>query len=356
MRHGRSRGPLVRLAAVLPVAVAIASGVTTGHAVARAARPPLTLPARFTRVGSGELIGGERRSLVFNPQTSTGLLIDGTTGRRTRVSVPGCAGPAAISATTIVFGCGTGAGASYQLYDIATGRLRPLELNSSLAPGCAPLTPSCLQITGVGADWVSVLAPCDEDEQCAESYSLENLATGAVVPDPTSATTAIDLDVASGGRRLCHPVTVPPNAQDIEGGRTPFGSVASAGRFQIATSNAGSFLDQCGVALHQFLTYTSYPGCAHQTCSPPVSPHMIVWESKPGRLSGVFVPSLRRFTIAVPRGVDPQARQDQFVNGHEYGLALTAHSVYLAIGRVVWTATVPASPPSAEHRQAASSR
>jgi hypothetical protein len=352
MRHVSSRGSLARLATVLVAAMLIASGIATNRATARAIGPALTIPARFTRLGSGELVGSEARSLVFNQQTSAGFLIDGTTGRRAALSVPGCTGAAAISAQTIVFVCGGGdSGESYQLYDIATGRLRPLELNSALAPACTPLTASCLQITAVGADWVSVLSPCD-DEHCSEIYSLENLSTGAILSDPTSATTAIDLDTASGGRRLCQPVTVPANGQGIEDGRPPFGSVASAGRFQIATSEAGSFLEECGAPLHQFLTYTSYPGCAHQTCSPPLSSHMIIWESKPGHLSGVFAPSLRRFTIAVPRTVDPQAAGEQFVIGHEYGLALTARSLYVAVGDTVWTATVPASPPTRSRSRA----
>jgi hypothetical protein len=351
MRHVSSRGSLARLATVLVAALVIASGIATNRATARTTRPALTITVRFTRLGSGELVGSEDRSLVFNQQTSTGFLIDGTTGRRAAVSVPGCTGAAAISAQTIVFVCAGDSGASYQLYDTATGRLRPLELNSALAPACAPLTASCLQITAVGADWVSVLVPCD-DEHCSEIYSLDNLSTGAILPDPTSPTTAIDLDTASGGRRLCHPVTVPTNGQGFDDGRPPFGSVAPAGRFQIATSEAGSYLEECGAPLHQFLTYTSYPGCAHQTCSPPLSSHMIIWESKPGHLSGVFTPSLRRFTIAVPRTVDPQAAGEQFVNGHEYGLALTARSLYVAVGDTVWTATVPASPPTRSRSRA----
>ena len=72
---------------------------------------------------------------------------------------------------------------------------------------------------------------------------------------------------------------------------------------------------------------------------------MIVWQSKPGRLSGVFLPSLKRFAISVPAAVGPQAAHEHFVNGNQYSLALTTHTLYLGLRDAVWTMPIPPAPP-----------
>jgi hypothetical protein len=314
------------------------------RAGSRAKPNSIALKSNFKRFGEGTLMGNANRVLVYQHGNSTGVLVNGTTRRHTSLSEPGCTSAAAISASTIVFSCGTAAGSSYQLYDMANRQVRPLEINPSLSAGCAPVTAGCMEVTALGSDWVSLLPWCDQ-EHCGQVYSFQNLATGATAPDPTTPNTTIDLDASSSSRSVCSPVTVPANAQSGEDNLTTYGTVTPEGRFQIATSNAGSYLEQCGTHLRRRLTYTSYPGCAHQICSPPTNSRLVVWQSKPGRLAGVFFPSLKRFTIVIPASVDPNASSEQFVNGNQYALALTTHTLYLGVGNAVWTMGIPTSPP-----------
>ncbi len=249
------------------------------------------------------------------------MLIDGRTGQRTPASEPGCLNAAAVGGSSIVFTCGQGQAThiSYELYSITTGQSQSLTVSSSIMQD-AP-------VTAVGTDWIAFASSC---YHCATTFAYQNLATGGTAADPSGPSTAVDLDSPMLGRPLCAPVTNP-------------GSVSVDGKFAIATSPGGSYLDQCGSRRHEFLTYTSYPGCAHAPCGPPFNSHLIVWESKPLRLSGIFLPSLQRFTIPVPAKVDPTP--GMFVNGNQYSLALTPHTLYVEHSGSVWTTPIPSAAP-----------
>ncbi len=300
----------------------------------------ITLTAHFKRLASGQLMGYDNRALAFDTTSGQGVLINGTTGHTTTLTNTDCPSPVAIGGSSIVFYCGGSidpGGLPDETYDMDTGGLTSFAI------------PPFSSVAAVGSHWVSLAGGCADTERCAESFSLQSLATGAIVDDPANATTTVDLDAANPARSVCAPVTVPPNGQgNPESPRTSYGSVSSDGQFQIATSNGGSFLERCGTTLHERLTYTSYPGCAHQRCGPPFRSHAILWQSKPGRLSGVFLPSLKRFVISVPATIDPRAAHEQFVNGNQYAQALTTHALYLGLSDAVWTMPIPTAPPKAK--------
>jgi hypothetical protein len=328
---------------ICAAAVPAAASASAMHRT-RVARPE-KLTLKFTRLGAGAVFGDGRYVLAFGndtgyPSGEQGVLVDGLTGQQTAISEP-CASASAIGAGSIVFSCDFG----YWLYSIASGQMRPLPVSPSVfVSSClgsenGPL--QCALATSVGVDWVAFETPCGQEHCGPPAYGFQNLATGDTASDPTTTHTMVDLDAASLQRHLCGGVTVPswPYPYSYEGG-VP--SVTVDGRFAVATSPGGSYLERCATKLHEFLTYTAYPGCPHGACGPPVNSSEIVWESKPLQLSGIFLPSLRRFTITLPAMIDPTP--GLYVNGDQYTLALTKNSVYVGNDDQVWQARIPTSP------------
>lgn len=333
----RTHAALAACTASLVLLAGLPGTALAEGAHSRARPTTVTLTSHFKRFASGQLMGYDNRVLAFDTSSGEGVLVNGTTAHRTTLTVSDCPSPVAIGGSSIVFYCGVSADPSrlpYEVYNMDSGGFTAFAL------------PPFSSVVAVGSDWLSLAGQCADTEHCPQSFSLQSLATGADVSDPTNATTTVDLDSADPARSVCAPVRVPTNGQgNPEPPSIAYGSVSSDGQFQIATSSGGSFLERCGAQLRERLTYTSYPGCAHQHCAPPFSSHAIVWQSKPGRLSGVFLPSLKRFAISVPATIDPQAAHEQFVNGNQYSLALTTHTLYLGLLDTVWAMPIPTAPP-----------
>lgn len=317
--------------------VSAAAARTSAHA-----SRPVTLKLEFARAGSGNLLG-DGRYVVMGMS-----LIDSRTGQRTQISAPGCFLVNAVGGGWVVLTCGTDTAPSYSLYDIGDGQTLPLTINQSLIqPDCDAGDPGCENVTAIGSDWIA-FAPMCVEEHCNMTFAFQNLSTGETAPDPTNRTTAVDLNSSTLGQQVCSPVTVPTTDIGSEGNLQEWGSLEFDGRFAVATSNGGSFLVRCASNLQQRLTYTSYPGCAHAACSPPFNSHLIVWESRPLQLTGIFLPSLRRFTIPVPGVIDPSP--GMYVNGDRYALALTDRTLYVGNGRGVWSVPMPSGPPRPKRR------
>jgi hypothetical protein len=143
------------------------------------------------------------------------------------------------------------------------------------------------------------------EEHCG-ILAFQNLATGTVqTNDPSTASTALDLSSPTLTRKLCPDVTAPVQAPVSGDQAAPLarGLVTSDGRFQIVSDYDVSYLQECGTRLKQFLTYT----CELYPCAPAANSRAVIWQSKPGRLTGVLLPSLKRFDVDVPAKVDPSA-------------------------------------------------
>jgi hypothetical protein len=352
--HALAAGRALRTLVLMSVLVGSVSLALAGLAAARTQKASsaraLTLRTKFTRFGSNELnlIGGGSYVLAYGNDKS--VLVDTRTGHRTTVVEAGCSIPEAVGGASILFlnsgpTCGQDTNDAYELYSITTGQTKALTVNpdpelsecsemaEQIAAGCAP-------VTAVGADWVAFAPTCGQDHCGGPSYAFQNLATGATgTPSIDNSSTTIDLDSQTLTRSLCKGVTVPPDSNNERG--SP--SVTVDGRFAIATSAGGSYLEQCGSRLHESLTYTSYPGCWAGFCAPPSNSHAIIWESAPLRLSGIFLPSRQRFTIPVPAKVDPAP--GPYVNGDQYSLVLAPHTLYVENNGNVWTTPIPSAPP-----------
>jgi hypothetical protein len=235
--------------------------------------------------------------------------------------------------------CGAGTSdARLELYRIATGAMQTLAIDPSFGPpGCGL---GCFTPSGVGADWIALrFTGCGG--HCFPVSEFQNLQTGAGREDPSNATTTINLGAPALSEKVCRPVKV-PFAAHPDNPPSSWGSVTFDGRFAIVSGPGGVFLEQCGAKLHELLTYTTaFTECSQAGCPPPWNSHLIVWESAPGRLSGIFLPSLQRFTIHVPARVDPAAAGVQFVQGDQYTLVLGSRALYLRTPGGVWMTPVP---------------
>jgi hypothetical protein len=124
-----------------------------------------------------------------------------------------------------------------------------------------------------------------------------------------------DLDSPVLAERVCAPLRVPRH-----------GRLSFDGRFVVAEGAIGTFIEKCGTHLH--LTVPSN--------NIATAPGSIVWlASATGSPSGMFLPSLKRFTIARPPG-------HSFIVDVELGI----RHVYVTVstgggGADVWSAPAP---------------
>lgn len=241
-----------------------------------------------------------------------GTFIDEQTGRRRRVTLPaGCRSGGRVSPVLgdswLLADCGHG---RVDLYSPAGHEWRAVTVApacrnyKSKAGGCIPIA--------VGTDWI------EYDKQSirlGDSFIFQNLATGAVRRDPTNTTTLPDLDSPVLAQRVCPPLRVPPH-----------GTLTFDGRFALAEGAAGTFIEKCGSHLH----------VAVSSDTVAAAPDSIVWSVSPTSApSGVFLPSLRRFTIAPPPG-------HSFIVDVELGI----RHIYITVatgggGADVWSAPAP---------------
>jgi hypothetical protein len=237
--------------------------------------------------------------------------------------------------------CGTPSNQSYRLYNTATGRTRSLAVSPLLGyQGCRL---GCISLAAVGSDWVGFQVPA-LDEHIVPSYEFQNINTGrTVTKDPTGTSTTVDLNTARLVKKLCRPLESPVVSNGYSSG---WGSLTFDSVYAIAAGGA-AVLERCGAKVHRRLTlsvpgYTgSYPaGCAHLACPLASNAHAVIWPSTGDRLSGLFLPSLKRFTIRIPAKVrgtpEPDARS--------YQLALTPRTLYVNLNGHIFGIPAPVIP------------
>ncbi|HZE16297.1 MAG TPA: hypothetical protein VE197_11620, partial [Mycobacterium sp.] len=136
---------LISLASVAAPAAARARSATA-HAV--------VLHPRFRSLRGAAMVADRRYVFISGGSYGTGggTLIDGRTGRQTRVSEPGCT-PGALGQPWIAFTCGTFSAQSYRLFNIRTRQATALDASPELSyQGCAT---NCLPIAAVGREWIA---------------------------------------------------------------------------------------------------------------------------------------------------------------------------------------------------------
>jgi hypothetical protein len=284
------------------------TGAATSHL------PRLALTPHYRNVGHHGMATDGRYTVLWSALAGeVGTFIDEQTGRRWRVMLPaGCRAGGRVSPTLgdswLLEDCGRGrvdlyspAGRDWQAVTVA-----PACRNyRSRAGGCIPVA--------VGTDWIQY---DKQSVRLGDRFIFQNIASGAVRGDPAGAATVADLDSPTLAERVCRPLRVPRH------GRLTFD-----GRFAVAEGAAGTFIEKC--ASHLRIPVSSDDIAA--------APGSLAWSVSPtSPPSGVFLPSLRRFTIAPPPG-------HSFIVDVE----LSVRHIYITVatgggGADVWSAPAPA--------------
>ena len=292
-------------------------------AAARAAGGPLSFHPRWQVVARGGVASDGPYTMLWSQRPGVaGTLVDELTGRHTQVRLPvGCPAPvggqALLGDTWLIVAC---AHSRVDLYALATGVWKSLAL-PAVCRHAAGKGPSCLP-ADVGTNWIKY----DEASvKLGDRWLFQNIVTGAVRNDPTNAHTLPDLDSPLLTEAICAPLRVPSDkTQD---------TLQLDGRFAVLRVRAGIFLEHCGAHLHRPI--------ADDAPWVTVGPQEIMWSPRPTHsMQGIFLPSRRRFSVAIPGGASIQflaiAARHLYVIGLA-GAGTTAGSV-----GVVWSAPLPA--------------
>jgi hypothetical protein len=259
--------------------VILAAALAFSGAGAAAAPQTRTFHPRYRVVGhDGQATDGLYTILWSRQAGVIGTIVDERTGARTLLTLPaGCAnGPSqpTLGDSWLLVDCARG---QVDLYSPAAAQWRSV----AVAPACANFRSSaggCIPIH-VGTDWIEY---DQQSNRFGDRFVFQNIASGALRKDPSNRRTIVNLDSPTLAEPVCGPLRVPRE-----------GTLEFAGRFAVADGPSGTFLERCGTRLHLSL--------------PPdfiaLTPHAIVTIGRPTRaLGGILLPSLRRFTVALPPG------------------------------------------------------
>jgi hypothetical protein len=229
-----------------------------------------------------------------------------------------------------------------ELYSFADGTRQTVTLSPGM-PYCSspPYDPevSC-SADAVGADWIEWVAGSYHDLP-TEVY-FQNIQTGELRGDPTSAKTFADLNSPGLAHTTCPGVRLMPNNLDtVYDGGTAWGSLTLYGQFALAVADNGAFLERCGTNTRRLLT----SGSTDYSSALASNAGAIVWQAVPNHLSGLFLPSLQTFTIPLPSAIvkRPGSPQDTPVSA----LGLTSGALYVEDGwaGTLWRTASPSALP-----------
>ena len=184
---------------------------------------------------------------------------------------------------------------------------------------------ACAAPVAVGAYWIRWDASC---YHCADTYLFQNIQTGELRKDPANATTFADLNSPALAHKTCSGVRL---MREEVGYGMPWGSLTPYGQFALAigTGSQGypaAFLERCGTRMRRLLDSANLALASN--------PRAIVWQTVPGWLRGLFLPSLQAFTIRLPSGFGGW-------------LGLTSGALYVTGGRdsTLWRTASPTALP-----------
>jgi hypothetical protein len=315
------------LVLIAAAAVWVVPAAASAHRPARpAAAKTLRLRPAFHRLGSASYVITTGRFVFAASLFSTqalGMLIDEQTGTRMALSPPaGCAGPTGPSPTGpeimggpwLLVDCSDTASSELKLYRLTSGAWSTVAPDPSIEQFCSEPGMSTCYPLAVGARWVQFDEAC---YHCRDSDVFQNLQSGMLRSDPRNASTIVDLNSPALAKRVCRPLRVAPG-----------GSLFFDGSFAIAGSAQGAFLERCGTRLHERVDPAGAPTANAQA---------IIWQSGNTRLigshqlSGLFLPSRRRFVVRIPAFID-----------YPNQILLSSRHLYVVDNNnQVWVATSP---------------
>jgi hypothetical protein len=99
-----------------------------------------------------------------------------------------------------------------------------------------------------------------------------------------------------------------------------------------------TYLERCHSKLRRLITASAFLTAGPEPSRTPVGdPHAIIWPSKPQQLTGLFLPSLQKFTLPVPVKVG----RVQGTTGPVDQVVLASRTLYVLNGTQLWTAPAP---------------
>lgn len=327
--RGRRRGCGGVLVSLLAMLVAM-----PGQAIG-AQNAPAALHLKFRLLardvwdlsGSGRYVGYTRP--YVRPPSEQFVLLDDGTGKRIAARWPLAAkgpscGPGKLGGQWVGFDCANAGGPRFRFYDIATRKWRLVRCDV----GCQQIY-YFVDLVAVGTKWFALsVAP---HESCGDgvhytcgstTYIYYNIATGRPRSPRAGVHTIIDLDSPTLTRAVCRPLP----------GSTIFPSPLTLyGPFALSSEQTGFYLRRCGSPLHMPLaekTVQALIGNAQAVAYCPDAP------DPNQQASGIFLPSLRRFTFSLPTGT----RCWQAVLGPR-------HLYVVDMQRRLWVAPFPSKPP-----------
>ncbi len=246
----------------------------------------------------------------------------------------------------LLFRCGD---TGLALYGLSTHRWTSLAIARAARLACAPT--SCVLQTAIGSQWIQF-----SGQQCesglphpgpscnAPVRMFQNIKTGQVERDPAEpgGRMIADLNSRKLGRKLCSPLRVPAFF-DSSSQTSGAGTMSVLGRFAIATTTPnvfyGSapteyFLERCGSRLHERIA----PDTKAFIVTPAANSQLVLWQKTTASLTGIFLPSQRRFSIALPTAL----------SGFLSPVVVAPRRLYVqTAGNVtgeIWAANLPAEP------------
>ena len=282
-------------------------------------------------------ITADGRYAVVASRRSGTFLIDDKTGQQTLLTPPTlCGYTYFVGGGRVLTSCVGYGNPPYQLYSIATGTWTAVNLSGGMP-------------VAIGSDWIEYYGPVDAGciEHCNYQWSFGDIATGQIQTLPEwapGATTIPDLNASMLASHLCSPLRVPQGFPTDETSTADAPNpVAFAGRFAAGTEwykNGGLWelrllLERCGSRLHRVLTTQISSSITPQFA---INHHAVIWQNyRGGPIHGIFLPSLRKFRIALPPYLSRHPRAPLF---------LTSRSLYLSVGAEKVMVTASPRPPT----------
>lgn len=262
-------------------------------------------------VGDAPPLTNGTYTVFSQPYVADGTLLDEATGATRSIpagpTAQGCQVNLFFGGSSLLYDCG-----ELELYTVPGGPWRTIPVNPRVERQCmgtAQQGGEC-EVAGVGTDWVESAISLHGEDGTTDYF--QNLKTGRVEsrtpansfinPNP-----AVNLNSPSLTRTVCRPLSPPKD-----------GDLLMAGRYAVSQHHNLWYLQRCGQHTRTLLGRKLIQVAAGAKLVAWINP----FRGAP-RIDGVLLPSLRRFTTALPAGFQPDASLAPI------GVAVTIRHIYV---------------------------
>jgi hypothetical protein len=224
-----------------------------------------------------------------------------------------------------------------ELYSLADGTRHAVTLSPGMPYCSSPPLDSEVDCAAdaVGAYWIEWVGSSYHHLPTQVVY-FQNIETGELRSDPTNATTFADLNSPALAHKTCPGVRL---MRDLDSGYgTRWGSLTPYGQFALVTATNSAVLERCGTQMRRRLP----PGSDGYSSALASTDRAIMWQADPGQLSGLFLPSLQRFTLPLASAI---VKPPGAPKALPVGIELTSSALYVTEDGTLWRTPSPAALP-----------